>query len=139
MLRPYEVEDPGQLDAAARREYDEWMAELEKEDAIRAEVGREIDLFNKNFVQDWPNHCTTCGGWGQFCWSENQSPLGSGENWPMEMFEPCEACIGQGLCGRCGAQLTLSAPEDPEDEAEFELPCPNCGWKCDSGLQNGGY
>ena len=55
---------------------------------------------------------------------ENQSPFGSGLNWPMDGAEPCE-CVEEGICPRCGKH---SLNEDGEG------PCTRCGWNYDDML-----
>lgn len=76
------------------------------------------------YVAKWPKYCTSCGGFGEVHWYENASPLGSGENWPMECGDVCEVCSGDGKCPRCGEQAWNN------DELEtWDTPCPHCGWK----------
>jgi hypothetical protein len=77
--------------------------------------------------EKYPNACTICHGGGILSYSENQSPLGSGEVWMMESSDLC-TCIENDLCPRCGAKGTLT-----EDE---ETPCSSCGWNWGKGKED---
>lgn len=68
----------------------------------------------------WPNHCKICGGWGGDSHTENASPFGSGENWPMTVYDEC-SCWENAICPRCGNQ-------NDDVWAEDDNPCPICGW-----------
>ena len=65
--------------------------------------------------------CKTCGGSGLITYQENQSPLGSGEYWPMTMTDECPDCIGKGKCPRCGYYNDFENQDSP-------LKCTHCGW-----------
>lgn len=86
---------------------------------------QEVAEVRKAWQRKWPNACQKCHGWGVHTWSENQSPLGSGRNWPMEMAEPC-SCVEEGTCARCGLGNAL-------DLDTGEGPCPTCNWNYDDG------
>lgn len=74
------------------------------------------------YQKEWPNHCTTCEGWGIFEFSYDPSPagvsLGSGS---MRDAEPCTDCYELGVCPRCGGAF-------PQDLLEEGTPCPHCGF-----------
>ena len=65
--------------------------------------------------------CRTCHGTGQVTYSVNQSPLGSGEYWPMMMYDPCPNCIEKGKCPKCGYYNGFENQDSP-------LKCVKCGW-----------
>lgn len=79
----------------------------------------------------WPHHCTYCLGTGMQYWTENQSPLGSGENWPMNMQDICW-CQDEGKCPRCGTKFEPECEEDGDGcwikWMADSSPCPACGW-----------
>lgn len=61
----------------------------------------------------WPSYCTACNAVGGF------------EYWDGEAgyrFEPCEACVGQGKCPRCGKAGMLSP------DGDVQVTCNHCGW-----------
>jgi len=97
----------------------------------------------------WPNYCRHCDGWGVTEYTENQSPIGSGEYWPMQMTEPCICLDGDEMvCPRCGTPIydliatnqellqsqwfPYNISEDPDFAVQrwFDemMPCPVCGW-----------
>jgi hypothetical protein len=76
----------------------------------------------KSYIEKWPDYCTGCGGWGQKSYTTNQSPIGSGEYWPMTESEPCLAC--EGTCPRC---------RDPKRGNWTGKLCKKCGWSCRDG------
>lgn len=82
------------------------------------------------YLASWRHtYCQKCGGAGIVTWVENGAPHGEGF-WPMDMSEPCEACLGFGKCPRCGH-------EHGEESAfvENDEPCERCGWTSrDGGL-----
>lgn len=86
----------------------------------------------------YPDHCTHCGGVGWFTYTENASPFGSGEYWPMETSEACEWCLGDGRCPRCGQQHTEAWVdanlEHPGIDGTWPHPCDWCGF---TGVQEG--
>lgn len=46
--------------------------------------------------------CKTCGGTGTIGFYENESPLGSGQNWPMYKEDFCPDCVEKDMCPKCG-------------------------------------
>jgi hypothetical protein len=78
------------------------------------------------YESKWPDYCKHCNGWDGFWDQYDPSPagvsLGSGY---MLDFEPCDKCVENGKCPRCGTQTTLfeMALEDGD-----ELSCPECRW-----------
>lgn len=80
------------------------------------------------WLEKWPDHCESCGGHGMITWRENQSPLGSGEYWPMDFSEPCDKCFEKGVCPRCGL---MGFPEDWDEKAPEA--CTKCGWTVKDG------
>lgn len=80
----------------------------------------------QTYCRAWPNHCWKCHGEGLATWRENAAPHGSGESWPMENIEPCEHCIGQGICPRCGSDDNNFAEDDSDGG---NMKCNSCGWK----------
>ena len=103
----------------------------ERIDRLRAEMSAQEDYYKKvKEEQDawsamWPNYCKKCGGWGEGHWTENQSPIGSGQNWSMDMADVCE-CVESGKCPRCGAENAI--------DEEGQGPCPACNWNNDDGM-----
>lgn len=81
------------------------------------------------YKAQWPNYCKKCGGWGTVSWTENQSPIGSGEYWPESFTDLCEACIGLHKCPRCGHQHPQSWNdfETKDDQVTID-PCAKCGF-----------
>jgi len=77
------------------------------------------------WLHQWPNHCKACEGAGELHWTENQSPFGSGENWPMEMGDIC-GCIESNTCPRCG--LINPLWELVDWEATPGVICIYCDW-----------
>jgi hypothetical protein len=61
------------------------------------------DASQAAYDRQWPHSCRACQGTGQVSWRENQSPLGSGTYWPMDMSATCAECWEWGICPRCGA------------------------------------
>lgn len=132
-MKPYEVTNPNDLSAAERREYEDWLARMDAEQDTYDDIAKQVATQNAEYEKQWPNHCKACGGWGITTWTENASPLGSGEYWPMDMSDPCEKCYGAGKCGRCGAEL----PVTPDEFEEPLTPCNACGWESgESGIQS---
>ena len=69
----------------------------------------EMKRVHDEWVAKWPNYCRKCGGAGEFIYQENQAPFGSGCVWLETLSEPCEECLGNGHCPRCGKDI-------PEEE-----------------------
>jgi DnaJ-class molecular chaperone len=65
--------------------------------------------------------CKKCNGSGGIGYYENQSPLGSGLNWPMYMEDVCPECVEKGICPKCDKAMKYSEKHD----AYF---CPVHGW-----------
>lgn len=74
-----------------------------------AECDREGQAV-RNWVELWPDHCWECNGWGG-----HPSPAVSLAPGYFTDFEPCEYCIEEGRCPRCG-------------EDGLESVCDVCGW-----------
>ena len=101
-------------------EYDAWMAESAKLEAIYADIHAKAEAHNAEWRQRWPNRCSHCRGWGMFTFVEMHGfKHGCGET----MADPCEA-LPEGVCHRCGAQ---GLGEDGTG------PCSACGWNYDDG------
>ena len=130
MIKPYEVTNPNELSDSEKKEYDDWLAKMGAEQDTYDQIQSDMDKANKEYEAKWPKYCKKCKGWGVFTWRENASPHGSGEYWPMDMSDPCEDCVGKGICARCGE---LGMPV--VDDELLEGPCTACGWKYDTGLQ----
>jgi hypothetical protein len=90
-----------------------------------AEDARRIEAEAAEYEKQWPNHCRTCGGWGEHRHSFDPSPdgvsLGAGS---MEDAVPCPDCAEKGLCPRC---MHIVEPD--------EIFCPSCG--CDQERPEG--
>ena len=71
------------------------------------QLDRIIAVSAQRYRHTWPDHCTTCEGWGGFTTEATCLE-------PPEFF-PCEACLEKGLCPRCGESATQDS-------------CPSCGW-----------
>lgn len=79
------------------------------------------------YVIQWPNHCKTCGGWGIFYTDYDPSPAGiSLSAGYMTDFDPCNDCVENDTCPRCGRLL----PDD-FDYDDFDEPCPHCEFTFD--------
>jgi hypothetical protein len=77
-----------------------------------------------DWVAQWPNYCRECGGEGLHHYpGVYRYPDGSGE---PPSTDPCEGCVCQGKCSRCGAEGL-----DPETA---EGPCKTCGWNYDDAI-----
>ena len=86
------------------------------------ETAAKINATRDEYQEKWPHHCKSCGGWGGTEYSFDPSPAGiSLASGTMTDFEPCENCICEGICPRCG-----SFAENFEDETST---CSECGWK----------
>ena len=85
----------------------------------------------KDWRWRWPLYCQSCDATGLVCWSENQSPLGSGMYWPEEFEEPCEQCILKGKCPRCRHQHDKDWGYD--ECGEIYKACELCGWEWNKG------
>lgn len=85
---------------------------------------------NSAYKEKWPNFCKTCGGAGEFHFTENGAPLGEGY-WPMPMADPCEACTNQGICPRCGKEGLTN--EEKGDTSTGDGPCKFCSWDYKDG------
>lgn len=75
------------------------------------------------FAAQHPHYCRACGGTGVVRSTENGAPHGAGY-WPMEMEEFCPACVEEGRCPLCGAEIpeeSYTMPNTPR--------CPACGWQ----------
>jgi hypothetical protein len=96
------------------------MSEWKHTDACN-ERTRKINEKNQKYAETYPNYCKVCSGCGGSSYSYDPSPsgvsLGSGS---MEDFEPCEHCVMQGNCPRCGSLIW-----DMSEEGFFV--CPVCG------------
>jgi hypothetical protein len=79
----------------------------------KAETARAV------YRQAWPNHCAACEGGGL---------IGSGaidNSSGLVDIEPCDKCLANGKCPRCGADGLV-------DEAGDVHPCAACGWSEDN-------
>jgi len=74
----------------------------------------------------WPGHCRKCEGAGELHWLENQSPLGSGEIWMMDMGDVCEHCLCENKCPRCGK---VNNWKESDWDANEGVTCEFCGWE----------
>ncbi len=65
------------------------------------------------FTSKYPNHCKVCNGDGgrtvRYDPSASGVSLASGY---MEDFDECLACLGKGICPRCGKELSCAADYD---------------------------
>lgn len=74
------------------------------------------------WIQRWPAHCKSCGGWGASSYEESHGFKGGG----TETFtDPCEAPPGLQTCHRCGYDGL---------DTEGAGPCIACGWNYDDGM-----
>jgi len=92
------------------------------------------DKIVTEYEKKWPNYCKKCNGWGGF-WSQyDPSPAGIAlAPGYMLDFEPCDQCIEEGICPRCGQTSSL-IELDVEDGDD--IICPNCNWKSDNNCQD---
>lgn len=81
----------------------------EERDAVLAHVEESQKLYRAN----WPHHCRNCGGWGSQEWREDG----------QRFCEPCDGCIGQNVCPRCGEHGHFW-----NEETETIGQCAFCGW-----------
>jgi len=87
-----------------------------------------INAAREAYASQWPSHCQDCGGNGGTASSYDPSPhgvgLASGVIWD---FDPCETCVEQYKCPRCGKRLS--------EIASGGLSCltmSGCKWNSDS-------
>lgn len=88
----------------------EWQFKLEKE-------VKEFDL-------KYPHACKACGGAGELTYSENQSPIGSGERWMEQMTDCCSTCVEKGICPLCGTTTLYEV----DNGADYDWRCDECHW-----------
>ena len=79
--------------------YDKWQAEANA------------------YTSYWPNHCKSCHGYGVF-----YSP---GNRWEPPSTDPCDECVCNGKCPRCG-ELTFE-----DDTLDI---CSKCGFNLTNGV-----
>lgn len=73
------------------------------------------------FLEDFPNYCHKCDGWGGHWTRYDPSPSGiSLPSGYMEDFDPCE-CVDNGECPRCRQMLMM-------DEKDEHQVCHYCNW-----------
>lgn len=84
-----------------------------------ADAQRQYEEAVAEYKERWPNYCRECNGLGGHLDTYDPSPSGVALS-PgyMTDFATCNACIEEGMCPRCGEQIS-----DRDTE-----PCPNCGW-----------
>lgn len=74
----------------------------------------------------YPDYCKSCLGWGVVSFTQSH-PYGS-TTASETLSEPCETCVGNGLCPRC-----MKPVQCQPDYGDLVLPCPHCGWNNDDG------
>lgn len=82
-------------------------------------------IVQDNWIKQWPNQCQYCNGWGGSTF-EQSHPYGSTVA-VEEMFEPCEHCLAEGRCPRCGLK-TLGYSTVKGDV------CISCNWTDKDGM-----
>ena len=86
---------------------------------VAAQEAAELDAY----AAKWPGVCRKCNGYGYMESRYDPSPAGvSLAPGYMVEAEPCEACVCEGHCPRCGAPW----PDDGDDE--YVGPCASCGF-----------
>lgn len=78
-----------------------------------------VELNHKGEI--WGLPCFSCQGTGASSHYENQSPLGSGENWPMYMEDLCGDCVEKDICSKCAGHLD-------DCDGESDLICERCNY-----------
>lgn len=82
----------------------------------------------------WPNYCRKCNGRGGHVYyddpGDRHCSLPGGF---MELDEPCEHCLEDGICPRCGK---LAWPDNYEYDLG-EMVCPHCDWREDHAEEDG--
>ena len=86
----------------------------------------EAKRLHDAWVAKWPNYCHKCGGAGEVTWQENQSPIGSGMVWLETLSEPCENCVLNDKCPRCGDKISW------DDVLDLPQNCKHCGFDFDN-------
>lgn len=79
---------------------------------VHTELCAAVRAAQKEWLDQWPEHCVACCGAGGYVYYENHGLPGLGE----QFWEPC-ACVEEGRCPRCG----VYALDD-------EYRCTECGW-----------
>jgi len=102
----------------------DWEAEWEAErqsDADRLDAELKVEAY----AAQWPGVCRQCHGYGYI--ESHYDPSAPGVSLaPGEMvdLEPCDACVCEGHCPRCGAPW----PDDVDAETDNVGPCASCGF-----------
>jgi superfamily II DNA or RNA helicase len=106
-------------------------------DVIRYLLAYESDAAHfeqlvQRYLSEWPNYCEDCGGWGGHYSTYDPSPSGVGLS-PgfMTDYDPCETCVENDICPRCG-ENTISLI-DGKSEDWYE--CKSCRWDDRQGFE----
>ena len=94
------------------------------EEQDKALQAKWYDAHN-TYLQDWPKHCKTCGGWGLHYDTYDPSPAGvSLSAGTMTDVSLCK-CIEDGTCPRCGREPLRVYEDAYNGDWCF---CLGCGW-----------
>lgn len=81
-----------------------------------------VQRAQNDYDAAWPAYCAECNGWGGYYSQYDPSPSGvSLSSGSITDFTPCESCLGNGICPRCG-QMGWAGEE------AGEKPCVSCRW-----------
>lgn len=112
------------LNIEVRQRPERWVHSLHCTEQTAGALDRETA-----WMKAWPNHCPVCSGWGVVGdgggdWVDYGSTK---VQLPWEP-DPCDNCIEQGCCPRCGEQI-IADVDAFNDWLENERPCPFCDWQ----------
>lgn len=79
------------------------------EQCIKAQ--EEYKRSSEEFIQNHPNHCVHCGGWGVVGSGQTDTDTG------IVDVDICPYCLDEEKCPYCGSHI-----DDPFDK------CESCGW-----------
>ena len=87
------------------------------------QVRARIELERHWYMKAWPNYCAECGGVGGKWYGVS---LSSGS---YTYFGPCETCVINARCPRCGEKVTWIDEGSGRgcDDIEY-YECNHCGW-----------
>ena len=106
----------------------DWRFSIMKHTKECQEYQEGIIQAQEEYDKKYPNYCIECEGTGGQVYYENHGLPGVSESF----FEPCEACLTQDICPRCGHKhesryLNATGDWEPWFNDVF-VKCLSCGW-----------